>query len=394
MRVTFISDEWRRNGGVASYLHRLSAALIARGDEVQVVHADRRAPSVAGVRDDYVDGATAYGLARASCEAATAAAMAAVRGFAPDVVHVQSCNNFSLERELRARYRSTKTLHVYDFCPSNTKYHHALDRECSHPTSLLCLPRMGYKGCTTSRRPTVWARLQRRAQDANRNNGEYAKLAVASRHVRTHALATGYPAAQVEVVPYFVDTPAPPSAPEPRLIVAAGRLVREKGMDLLLASLARIQRPWRAVIAGDGLEAAALKSEAQTLGLGESVDFAGWQDERGVAALLERASVVVVPSRWPEPSGIIGLEAMAHGRPVVAFATGGIPEWLEHGVTGLLVPPLDSAALASSIESILGDSALAAGMGAAGRARVTREFSPASHLAQLDALYASLPGPA
>ncbi|MDQ3071341.1 MAG: glycosyltransferase, partial [Acidobacteriota bacterium] len=199
MRLTYISEEWRRNGGVASYLHRLVAAMTAAGTTVQVLHNDPRAERVPGVREDFVDGCTSYGLPARREAAVTAAAAEAVRAFAPDVVHVQGCNNFALEALLRARYRSTKTLHVYDFCPSNTKFHHALDRECGHPTSMLCLPRLGYKRCTTSRRPSVWLRMQRRADDANRNNAGYATIIVASGHVRAQALATGYPAAQVEV---------------------------------------------------------------------------------------------------------------------------------------------------------------------------------------------------
>lgn len=391
MRVTLISDEWRRNGGVASYVRRLAAALAARGDAVQVVHNDRGAEPAPGVRDDYAAGSTAYGGARDSLEA-----LAPVGAFAPDVVHVQSCNNFALEAALRQRYRATKTLHVYDFCPSNTKYHHALERECSHPTGAMCLPRMGYKRCTTSRRPHVWLRLQRRAEAANRNNAGYHRLIVASEHVRRQALATGYPPAQVVVVPYFVegaDAPAPAPAPEPRTVVTAGRFTREKGFDLFIDAMARVPRPWRAVIAGDGMERAALERRAREAGLGGEITFAGWQDEAGMSALIRRAAVVVMPSRWPEPSGIVGLEAMAHGRPVVAFATGGIPEWLAPGETGLLAAPGDSAALGAAIASVLADPAMASRMGEAARARAASAYSAAPHLRDLTALYESLPRP-
>jgi len=389
-RITFISGEWRRTGGIASYLHRLVHALLARGDAVQMVHGDRTAPVVPGVRDDCVPGCTLYGQPRKEEAAATAAALDAIRSFGPDIVHVQDCNNFGLEEAVRRRYRATKTLHVYDYCPSNTKYHHGPERECVYPTGAMCLPRMGYLSCTTSRRPTVWMRHQRRAAAANRNNAGYAKLIVASEHVRRHALATGYPAHQVDVIPYFVEEEAA-STPEPRVILTGGRLVREKGIDLFLAAMARVPRPWRAIIAGDGLEAARL--QAQAAGLAGDLEFAGWQDEAGMAALYRRASVVVMPSRWPEPSGIIGLEAMAHARPVVAFATGGIPEWLADGETGLLAPPLDVAGLARAIGSLIADEAAARRMGEAGCLRARQVFAPAPHIARLTALYGALPEP-
>ena len=392
MRVTFLSDGWRRNGGVGSYLWRLASALAARGDAVQVVHGDASGGAQPGVQDVYVPGCTTFAQSRTRARASAAAALDAVRAFAPDVVHVQDGNNFTLEAELRARYRAVKTLHVYDFCPSNTKYHHALDRPCAHPTSALCLPRLGYKRCTTSRRPSVWLSLQRRARAANRNNAGYAALIVASEHVRREALATGYPAAQVRVVPYFV-TSSPAAAPEAGTIVTGGRLVREKGFDLFVDALARVPTPWRAIVAGDGMERAGLEARARRAGLADRIEFAGWRDEAGMDALYRRASVVVMPSRWPEPSGIVGLEAMAHGRPVAAFAVGGIPEWLEHGVTGLLAPPLDSAALGEAVAALLADPSAAARMGEQGRLRADALFSPSRHLALLDALYAALPDP-
>lgn len=390
MRVTFISEEWRRNGGVGSYLQRLAAAMAARGDDVQVVHNDRAAQSLHDVREDYVEGSTSYAQSPGHRNTATHQALDAIRGFGPDVLHVQSCNNFALEAALRARYRAIKSLHVYDFCPSNTKFHHALERECSHPTSLRCLPRLGYKRCTTSRRPSVWLQLQRRAHDANANNAGYARIIVASEHVRRHALATGYPAGQVHVVPYFVPAHET-SIPEPRVVVAPGRLVREKGFDLFIDAMTQVPRPWRAIIAGDGMERAALERHAAASGVGESIEFAGWQDEHSMAALYRRASLVAVPSRWPEPSGIVGLEAMAAGRPVVAFAVGGIPEWLDHGVTGLLAPPHDTSSLAQSIARLFDDASTSAAMGAAGRARVASAFSAERHLSLLTALYGELP---
>ncbi|MBA3948534.1 MAG: glycosyltransferase [Acidobacteria bacterium] len=211
--------------------------------------------------------------------------------------------------------------------------------------------------------------------------------------MRRTALATGYPSDQVVVVPYFV-VDADSAAPEPRTILTGGRFAREKGFDLFIDALARVPRPWRAIVAGDGMERAALERRAREAGLADVIEFAGWQQEAGMRALYARAAVVVMPSRWPEPSGIVGLEAMAQGRPVVAFASGGIPEWLVHGETGLLAPPLDSASLGAGIASVLADPAAAERMGRAGRARVQSLYSVSRHLTGLTALYESVSRPA
>jgi len=392
MRVTFIARDCRRSGGVGSYLSRVAQAMIARGDTVQIVHEDPQPALSPGAEGVFVEGCTTYGLSPAVAEEATRATLDAIRAFGPDIVHVQDGNNFVVEAAIRSRYPAVKSLHVYDFCPSNTKYHHAGDAVCTHRTSAMCLPRLGARRCTTSRRPSVWLGLYRRAVAANEHNAGYEALIVASEYVRQQAIATGYPSAQVRVVPYFV-APAAPAPPEPATILTAARLVREKGVDLFLDALANVPRPWRAVIAGDGMERARLEAQARGLGLADAVTFTGWQDEAGMDALYRRASVVVMPSRWPEPSGILGLEAMAHARPVAAFAVGGIPEWLEDGVTGHSVPPGDARGLGRAIQDLLADTARATRMGAAGRARVTAHFSAANHLAALDAVYGSLTGP-
>ena len=91
---------------------------------------------------------------------------------------------------------------------------------------------------------------------------------------------------------------------------------------------------------------------------------------------LQAAYVVAVPALWQEPFGMIALEAMCAGRPVVAYASGGLPEIVEHGRDGLLVPPGDRSALANAVERLLDDPALAAEMGRHGRKRAETEFTP------------------
>ena len=91
-----------------------------------------------------------------------------------------------------------------------------------------------------------------------------------------------------------------------------------------------------------------------------------------------------MPSRWAEPFGLVGLEAMAHARPVVAFAVGGIPGWLQDGQTGFLAQPEDVHDLAKQINRLLTDPDLSEKLGRQGRARVPCEFSPEKHLSSLE----------
>ncbi|HLB45259.1 MAG TPA: glycosyltransferase family 4 protein, partial [Candidatus Limnocylindrales bacterium] len=359
------------------------------GHDVLVVHA---AGGAAGEPGSYAIADFAAFADETTSRERAAAVLAALDRFGPDVVHLQSNNNFRLEAEIRRRYASLKTLHVYDFCPSGNKYHHALRRPCRHPTGPLCVPRMAYKRCVLDKRPAVIVRAYRRAVAANRSNAGSPMLIVASEHVRRAAMASGYPAAQVRTLPYFTVLPSRtlPPPPASATVLFSGRLVREKGLHTLLAAVATIDRPWTLLVAGDGMDRPYAVRVAQRLGLADRVRFLGWLDRDDVARCYAEAAVVALPSLWPEPFAIVGLEAMAFGRPVVAFDVGGIREWLADGETGFLVPAGDVGAMADRLTRVLEDPALAASLGARGRARVERDFSPGDHLDRLLRLYADV----
>lgn len=387
MRIAQLTQDWSLNGGVATYVRDLTEALAASGHEVLVVHAGDGDEHLPGVTVHSVSGFSEY-RQDAIAVARADSVVARLSAFGPEVVHIQSNNNFLLEAAIRQRFSSVKTLHVYDFCPTGNKFHHALQRPCRHPTSSWCLLRMGYKRCVLDKRPHVWWRLDRRAREANTKNAVYPALVVASDYVRQEAIASGYLDRQLRVVPYF--TKLPGDVPDPtldRVVLFCGRLVPEKGGHRLLSAIARLTGQWRLRIVGSGPERLRLERLAHRLGVTGRVEFAGWADRREMARHYEQATVVVVPSLWPEPFGIVGIEAMAHARPVVAFAVGGIPEWMEDGVTGFLVRPYDLDALADRLRACLESPALARALGERGRARVESEFTATRHLDGLMAVY-------
>ena len=135
-----------------------------------------------------------------------------------------------------------------------------------------------------------------------------------------------------------------------------------------------------------------LRADAAARGLTGRVTFAGWLNGAALEAAFDDASVVVVPSRWPEPFGIVGIEAMAHRRPVVAFRVGGIPDWLDDGTSGFAIAPLDTAAFGERVRWLFDHPRESAVMGNAGRARVERDFDSRAHLSRLVPLYEELSG--
>lgn len=143
---------------------------------------------------------------------------------------------------------------------------------------------------------------------------------------------------------------------EPPVLLALGRLSREKGFDVALRAMAEIAPRWpeaRLVVAGDGPERPRLEVLAAELGLGHRVEFRGWVAPERVAETIDAATLVLVPSVWREPFGLVALQATQRGRAVLASATGGLPEIVRDGETGVLVPPGEAAALAQAVESLL-----------------------------------------
>ena len=165
----------------------------------------------------------------------------------------------------------------------------------------------------------------------------------------------------------------PDAAPDgPPVVLAVGRLRAPKDFPTLVGAAGRLApASARVRIVCDGPERAALEAEVERRQGGADVELLGERDD--VPRLLAEADVFVLPSR-SEGMPLSVLEAMAAGLPVIASAVGGVPELVVDGVTGLLVPPADEAALAAALERVAGDADTRARMGEAARHRAEAEF--------------------
>lgn len=172
-------------------------------------------------------------------------------------------------------------------------------------------------------------------------------------------------------------------------LILPGRIVHEKGHFVFLQALSILRDiGWtlQATLAGDGPMRGQVESLARALGLGENVGTTGALEHTRMLQAIARADVVVLPS-FSEGFPLTALEGMALSKPVVASSVGGLPEIIEHGQTGFLVPPRDPRALANSLASLMGDAALRCRFGAAGRRRVEQTFALPIIVDKLQALY-------
>ena len=206
---------------------------------------------------------------------------------------------------------------------------------------------------------------------------------LANVHVAISAGLAGYLAASegfdegaFAIVHYGIDAgpPPPPPSGERRLAVV-GRLIPIKGHEILLDAFARARAEIPGLeleVAGDGPLAPELRATVERRDLSAAVSFLGRVSP--VEPVLERAAIVVVPSLG-EGFGMVALEAMERGRAVIASDVGGLPEIVDHGRTGLVVPPGEPEALARAIVELARDAARISTLGAAGRERAVAEFS-------------------
>ena len=156
------------------------------------------------------------------------------------------------------------------------------------------------------------------------------------------------------------------SPPKGKVIFALGRLVHEKGLDLLIEamqSVVQFHPGARLNIAGRGQEVLDLEERIKELGLEKNVALIGWVLPENVHHEMTSSNLVVMPSRWEEPFGLVCVEAAVAGRPCVAFAVGGITDSIVDGVTGELVPAQDVIQLAAKIVNLLDEPERADEMG-------------------------------
>ncbi len=219
-------------------------------------------------------------------------------------------------------------------------------------------------------------------------NYDRARFAIAGNPTAVDVLrAKGY-AGPVEVIPQFgVDpalfSPGPRDLTDKRhktVIGYAGRLVPEKGVDVLLAACARLQPgAWMLRVLGDGPERAALEAQAAELGIAQQVEFLGRVPSTEAPQYYRQLDVLVLPSlsrpNWVEQFGRVLIEAMACGVAVVGSLSGEIP-WVI-GDAGVLFPEGDVAALSQVLQGLIDDDTHRAGLAARGRARVLARFTQA-----------------
>ncbi len=376
--VLLVTPLWGRDGGVAAHVKESAAALARDGVEVHVLAARINGGEQAdGVR-------LHHRPTLLDTHIPVEERLGDISSVDAEIVHIHQVDDRAIVTGLRARAPVVISAHGFPGCTSGV-YYFSPGRECTRAHGPGCIPNLALRGCAHTRYPRT---LPAKYLGVTRGLAMYreADLVVSySSAVNRHLAANGLD--RRAVIPYFpTTTPREGSGYDTRRrVVFAGRLVLPKGVDVLIRAVARVDADL--VICGTGRREPKLRALAARVGIAERVHFKGWMGPEQLAQELADASVLAVPSLWPEPFGIVGIEAFSAGRPAVGSATGGIVDWLKDGVCGIAVAPGDVNALARALERLLGDPQLQRTMGLAGRELVAERFSAQRHVATLLAAY-------
>jgi glycosyltransferase involved in cell wall biosynthesis len=366
MRIALVNWTRRRVGGVEEYVSSACRELALRGHELAFwseldVPANRDAIPLP-------DGVPAWCAALLGL----APSLEALRAWRPDLLYCHGLESTAVEARLLDLAPAVTFLHSYvGACISGTRTFTRPDvRPCHHRFGPACLLHYYLRGCG-GRSPLTMVRLYRTQSARLRLLRRYRLVLTHSQHMGREYLRHGVKVCHPPS--YTAHSDGDAFAPvgkslggpgEPVRLMFLGRMDLLKGGTVLISALpgvaAALGRPVHLTFVGDGparpaWEARARKVQARHPGV--TVEFAGWVARARLGDFFARHHLLAVPSLWPEPFGLVGMEAGRAGVPVAAFAVGGIPDWLTDGVNGALAPgdPPTAAGLAGAVARCLSD---------------------------------------
>ncbi len=397
MRILLATSHRGLLGGAEKYLQSVLPGLIQRGHSVGLLYEYSSDTAEPGI-----DSQAGHIPSWCSMELGVDSLLRSLKTWAPDVIYSHGLDDSELERSLLDSYPVAMYAHTYyGTCVSGRKCYsfprlQPCDREFGAPCLALYYPRR-----CGGLNPRTMRQLFQLQSERKSRLPDFQAVLVASRHMYREYERHGVPTDRLHLVPLPSGSLPEAAAPGPKApgsnILFVGRLIDVKGISHLLGAIPiaseKLGRPLTLTIAGDGPQRSLAEDLARRLGL--AVEFAGWVDSEQRSHLMRQSDLVAVPSLWPEPFGLVGIEAGCYGVPAVGFAVGGIPDWLIPGESGEIAPgdPPTVEGLAQAIVRALDDPAHYQKL-RLGAWETAKRFSLARHIAQLEPILEAAQGAA
>lgn len=351
-RLLVLCDVVGAEGGSESAMERYLPALQRAGMNVRVVARRVTDPQRFGVPARVLPWADEY------TEPSARAANVISEEIQSERIGVVLCSNVFDSAVLDAARSAPRcVVHVRDhrmFCPNGDRLLPHFARPCDAKMGGACLVNSVIHGCVCGPRSGTVERLRARERTAAATR-RYDAFVVSSQFMARLCERNGIAKERIHVLePAIADgSAAEPIAPPPALprVLFAGRIVPAKGLRSLVRAIARIAEEARPELRVAGAPTEELDGcIALANRLGVRIKVLGWCDSDALSRAIDGVHAVVIPSLWPEPYGLLGIEAQARGRPAVAYGVGGIPEWI--GDAGECAPRGDEAALARALATV------------------------------------------
>ena len=396
MRILLATSYRSVVGGVETYLQSLIPALLRRGHEVAMLY-KHRASGEAELVDSQGEIPAWHWLELLSRQSG----LREIADWKPDVVYSHCPDSFELERFLLENYRCILHAHNYwGTCATGQKcqtFPHT--RACSREFGLACLA-LHYPRRCGGLNPLTALKMFQASRRRKSRLAEYRRILVSSTHMHREYELHDIEPEDLRLVAYPLTDATLEKAPyQPKqlggALLFAGRLTRLKGVEHLIRAVPeaaqRLGRTLTLTIMGDGPERSRLETLARQAGV--AATFLGWLGGDQKWAVMREANLLVVPSLWPEPFALVGIEAGCLSVPAAGYALGGIPDWLVPGRSGELAPgdPPTVSGLAGAIVAALSDpdhyERLCLGAWECGR-----QYTMNKHLNQLDTVFEEAAG--
>lgn len=386
MKLLFVHQNLGDFGGAEANIHLTARELAARGHTAALLYQNSTGRNESGWRQTFSQ-TFCLPVAGTGAELQTA-----LDQFEPDLIYLHNFTDLAaVETLLQAGIPVIRMVHDHGlYCMRSYKYNYFTRQICTRAASPYCVfPCLASLARNRSGGwPVQWVSYAQKRAEIQLNQ-QCQLLIVYSEYQKQELVRNGFDPDRIELcipIQMLDQADLVSSFSDRNVILFAGQIIRGKGVDVLLRALARIQTPFHCHLLGDGNHRAYCERLARRLGLGERVRFQGYVPPAELRSFYRQASVFVMSSLWPEPFGMAGPEAMRYGLPVVAFAAGGIPEWLRDGENGFLVPWKNIEQFACRIEELLQDKALARQMGRRGMEGV-KQYDSAQQIDRLAGLF-------
>ncbi len=301
----------------------------------------------------------------------------------PDLIYVQNIKNPFIIQYLSRQKSVVRFVHDLSlFCLNWRKILPSKDMICPYPAGFRCIFN-AYSSRCISRYPWIALSKWRFNKKELNISRQLDKLIVASSYMKTCLIQNGFSTDRIEVIPYYTEPLKYDQVNFQDFVLFVGRIHETKGLQHLIMALKACPDELKLIVVGEGAYKKEIEKQISRFNLGHRVEFPGWHSQEQLSEYYLKCLALVVPSLWPEPFGIVGIEAMSYRKPVIAYNVGGISDWLEDGINGFIMERNNIASLTDKIKFLYYNKEKAVKMGEEAEIKFKNLFTKEKHIEHL-----------